>query len=170
MISPTLFGYNSYDDIVDALRNGNAVESQVAGIRLKPVSKETFKISTLYRPNKHTRKEKELEISFRLTVRDLMMTVRSAACEQFLLGEYDGFQVVTEEGVSIVPTQRVNANWNPEDTRYQQQMRGSKIQGLPIAASAKSVEAWQESLSLLVPEGFFNIYTLDALKDRYRQD
>lgn len=152
MISPTLFGYNSYDDIVDALRNGNAVESQVAGIRLKPVSKETFKISTLYRPNKHTRKEKELEISFRLTVRDLMMTVRSAACEQFLLGEYDGFQVVTE------------------DTRYQQQMRGSKIQGLPIAASAKSVEAWQESLSLLVPEGFFNIYTLDALKDRYRQD
>lgn len=69
----------------------------------------------------------------------------------------------------MVPTERVNANWNPEGTRYQRQMRGSKIQGLPIAASAKAVEIWQESLSLLMPEGFSDIATLDALKDLYEQ-
>lgn len=101
MLSPALFGLSSYDDIVDALYAGTAVESDAAGICLEPVSKETFTVSTLYRKDKNTRIKEKLDVSFRLTVRDLKLTVRSAACNQFLRGEYDGFQVVNSEGESV---------------------------------------------------------------------
>lgn len=101
MISPALFAMQSYDEMVDTLRRGVIVESMAALIRLKPIDQGTFRIAELFMSDKNTLHEREIEVSFRLTVSDLKRVIGSASKQHFEAGDFDGFQVVDPEGKSV---------------------------------------------------------------------
>lgn len=104
MLSPTLFGYNSYSEVIEALKAGKEVSFRLkegAGFLLRPVSKETFAISTFHRRDPYTTLRKNLTITFRLALHDIKRVIRSACSEGYSAGDYDGFQVVNTQGLSV---------------------------------------------------------------------
>lgn len=90
MLSPTVFGLKSYEEIIDVLKSGEKVKSRMPGVLtvLEPESEDFFRLANL-------------DIDIPLSIEGLNKVFKHTCVNRLAEGKYAGFRVVNESGVSI---------------------------------------------------------------------